>query len=141
VCYKLRFTLRYANPRAETNEPSIRSIRFVCRPGQRCRGCPGNVLVIIIHQMSHSLWIPCKLCKRHALIALLFQSNISSSSRADPSVRSNSNRVESCEDHCSIEIFEFDSSKGFCSIELENFEFRAGKPCSMLDSIAISGRR
>ena len=90
-------------------------------------------VAIIIHKMSHSLRILCRLCKRHALLTMLFQSNISSSSRPDPSVRSNSNRVESCEDHCSIEIFEFDSSKGFCSIE-----FRAGKPCSMLDSIAIS---
>ena len=26
--YKLRFTLRYTNPRAEPNEPSIRSVRF-----------------------------------------------------------------------------------------------------------------
>ena len=74
-----------------------------------------------------------------------FESNISSSSRTDPPARSNSNRVEFLEDLCSIENFEFESSKKVCSIELENFELRAGNPCSMfdsnstrLDSIAIS---
>src|SRR5271169_938784 len=42
---------------------------------------------------------------------------------------------------CSIEIFEFESSKWPCSIELENFELRARKPCSKLDSKAISEPR
>ena len=69
---------------------------------------------------------------------MLFESSISSSSRTDPCARSNSNRVESNKDDCSIEIFEFESSEGVCSIELEYFELRAGRSCSMLDSIAIS---
>ena len=51
-------------------------------------------------------------------------SSISSSSRTAPSARS--------------KFFEFESSKGVCSIELDNFELRARKPCSMLDSKAIS---
>jgi len=37
-----------------------------------------------------------------------------------------------------LEVFEFESRNDLCSIELENFEFRTGKPCSMFDSIAIS---
>src|SRR5947199_7766 len=77
---------------------------------------------------------------------MLFESSISSSSRADSSARSNSNRVELLKAFARSKFSSSSQTKRVCSIELENFELRAKKSCSMfdsnstrLDSKAISG--